>query len=71
MVIDEYKNQIVKDILNENVIIKKSECYFLQTKAGIKRYSFAEFDSMMVQISTLLALGLPYTVYCGVMIDKW
>ena len=70
MVIDEYKNQIVKDILNENVIIKKSECYFLQTNAGIKQFSFEEFDSMMSQIKVLVLLGLPYKVYCGVMIDK-
>lgn len=70
MINNEIKEQIVKDILNENIIVRKGQCYFLQTSSNIKQYSFEELNSMMSQIKALMLLGLPYKVYCGALIEK-
>lgn len=69
MVRDEEKEQMVKDVMNENVIIRKSQCYFLQTSKNVEQFALNELDSMMMRIGSLILLGLPYSVYCGALID--
>lgn len=70
MINNEVKDQIVKDILNENIIVRKGQCYFLQTSSNIKQYSFNELNNMMIEVKALMLLGLPYKVYCGALIDN-